>query len=318
MKVEQTKVRPGQYCLYKELNTALIGNILAFDIFIKKSDDYIIILEAGTVLSESLYNKLTKQENLYIFTKDKGNTTLTCKSLKSYIHHNRDDLKSRIELLHKINTEIFDNFLSNTDNKIDMSCVILLLKSIIYLIKYDENFLKNTIPNFSNNHDLINHSLHVAVYAMSIGNKLNLGSKQLLQLGISGILHDVGLKKIDKILLEKTTELEISETEEIQKHPLWSVEMIKQNNIIDPIIIDAILHHHEQQDGAGYPNRLNADKISDFASILSICDVFDALTGKRSYREAYTSFEAIKMMLKDQSMAQKFNREYLQILLKSI
>ena len=78
------------------------------------------------------------------------------------------------------------------------------------------------------------------------------------------------------------------------------------------------MHHHEQYDGSGYPEKLKEEDISVYASILSICDVFDALTSERPHRKQYSSFEAIKMMIKDDSMANKFNHKYLQLLLKSL
>ncbi len=244
--------------------------------------------------------------------------TLTCDSLKFYINYNKNNPEKRIEFIYKLNNELFNNYLAKKDNKFDLKCVTLIVKSILFLIKYDENFLINTMPHFTHEHTLPNHSFHVATYAINLGNLLNLNSKKLLQLGTAALLHDVGLKKIDNSLITKSTKLNIAELEEIHKHTQYSVKIIKQNNIYDPYIIDAIMHHHEQYDAKGYPDQLDKKDISVFASILSICDVFDALTSSRPYREQYTSFDAIKLMLKDSSMSGKFNRKYLKLLLKSL
>ncbi|MDQ1337456.1 MAG: hypothetical protein QG617_423, partial [Campylobacterota bacterium] len=95
-----------------------------------------------------------------------------------------------------------------------------------------------------------------------------------------------------------------------------SVEIIKQNHIHDPYILDAVMHHHERYDGSGYPNNLTKGDISDFASILAICDVFDALTNSRAHRKNYSSFDALKMMMRDSEMVNGFNQRYLHLSLK--
>lgn len=153
---------------------------------------------------------------------------------------------------------------------------------------------------------------------MKLGNDLDLSNKELIQIGTAALLHDLGIKKIDESLINKSSKLDISELEEVQKHVTYSIAIIEQNNIHDPYILDAVIHHHEQYDGNGYPHKIKQGEIGVFASILAICDVFDALTSSRPHRKQYTSFEAIKMMLKDDSMVKKFNRKYLQLLLRSL
>ncbi len=318
MRVVQKKIKSGDCYTLLDLDSLSVGNVMVFDVFIKKSNDYIIIIEAGTLLSQSLYTKLQNQEKLFVFKEDKNKLSLTCESLKFYVKHNQDNLEKRIKLIYEINSQLFNNFLENKDNKFDINCVNSIVKSIFYLVKYDEKFLKNTMPHFIQEHNLPNHFLHVAIYAMSLGNSLKLNSKELLQLGNAALLHDVGLKRIDDSLIHKSNLLDNMELKEVHKHSQYSVEIIKHNDIHDPYILDAVMHHHEQYDGNGYPEQLEEEDISTFASILAISDVFDALTTNRSYREQYSSFDAIKMMLKDASMVNKFNRKYIQILLKSL
>jgi HD-GYP domain-containing protein (c-di-GMP phosphodiesterase class II) len=76
------------------------------------------------------------------------------------------------------------------------------------------------------------------------------------------------------------------------------------------------MHHHESHDGTGYPDALLSEEISPFASILSVCDVFEALTNDRPYRKKYSTFNALKIMMKDDEMVNKFNQEYLKSFLK--
>jgi len=317
MRIVQANIRSVNY-LQLDLSTLFIGDATAFNIYIKKNDGYVIIIEAGTILSEKMYAKLEKQEKLYIYKDDKNKLTLNCDSLKFYVKFNKDNIQKRMEYIYKISDILFNDYMEHPFNKIEYRCVNSIVKAVIFLIKYDKDFLKNTIPHFEQEHKLSNHSLHVTVYATFLGNLLGLKSKELLQLGIAALLHDLGIKKIDQKLINKNGELTENEQKEVSKHSRLSVEIIKLNYIQDSTIIEAVLHHHEQYDGYGYPDRLMEKDITIFASILSICDVFDALTSHRPYRKHFSSFEALRMMLKDESMANNFNRRYLHLLLKSL
>lgn len=318
MRVIQKKINKSDYYQLLDLDSITVGHRVVFDIFIKKDKDFIIIIDAGTVLSEQLYQKLQKQEALYIFKDDKDKLKLTCENLKHYLEFNIENPKQRIELVYKVNEELFDDYIKSQEDEIDIKCVENIVEAIIYLTKHDKAFLKRTMPHFIDKQKLDIHSLQVLIYAITLANTIHLTDKELLLLGKAALLHDLGLKKIDDSITYKNSKLTDDELYEMHKHTIYSMEIIKKNNIINPFIIDAVLHHHEQYDGKGYPNQLNKKHISIFASILSICDVFDALTTKRSYRERYSSFDAIKMMFKNKSMAGRFNEHYLKILLKSL
>ncbi|MCK4737436.1 MAG: HD domain-containing protein [Sulfurimonas sp.] len=316
MKVIKTKLNYAKFYATFDISSVKVEDTIPFDIFIKRDKDYIIIIEAGTFISEKLYAKLKKQENLYIDKKDEEKQILSCETLKYYIRYNRDDIKKRVQLLYEVNDQLFDIYFSNKDNKINLDCVELIIKSVIYLIKYDKKFIKNSIPHFKYDHKIQNHSLQVTLYAISLGNALNLNEARLLQLGIAALLHDIGYKKVDDSILNKNTPLSSEENKQIQKHTQYGVDILKQNHINDSYVIDAVMHHHERYDGSGYPEKLTKDDISEFASIISICDVFDALTNNRPHRKEYSSFDALKMMMQDPSMANQFNSEYLKISVK--
>lgn len=318
MKVIKTKLNYTHFYSVLDISSLKIGDVVPFDIYIKRDKDYVIIIEAGTMLSQELYNKLQKQESLYISKKDEENQILSCENLQLYLEHNKNNIEKRLQLLYEVNYQLFDIYLTNKDNKINLNCVELIIKSIIFLIKDDERFLSNAMPYFINNHMISDHSLHVAIYAIKLGTLLNYNDEKLLQLGTAGLLHDVGYKKVSASILNKNTPLSTKENEQVAMHVQYSVDIVRQNYVHNPYIIDAIMHHHERYDGSGYPENLTAEEISPFASILAICDVFDALTNNRPHRKGYSSFEAFKLMMKDSSMINKFNQKYLQLALKSL
>ncbi len=318
MKIVKTKLdSTGLYNLF-DMKCIEISNTTIFDIFIKKDKDYVIIIEAGTKITQVLYDKLNKQEALYIDKRDVTKQVLSPKTLKYHIKFNQDNVEKRLNILYDVNTQIFEKYLNNKDNKIDIKDMELLINSVIYLINYDNDFVKNTMPYFTNKYNLAKHSLHVSFYAVKLGHLLNYSDNQLALLGLSALLHDIGYKKIDQSILNKEDKHTDDDTKQIFNHCRYSVEIAKQNGINDTNILDALMHHHERYDGSGYPHGLRQKDMSDFASILSICDVFDALTNHRPHRQEHSSFEALKLMLQDSVMLNQFNQKYLHLALKSL
>jgi len=317
MKVLQANINYSNSYSKLDVNSLKIGATLVFNILIKRDKNYVVIIEAGTILSEKLYEKLKKQDVLYVSKKDGKKQQLTCESLYTYVNYNKDDLKKSLYFLYEINKEVFTDFLDSQENMIDVPCLEEIVKSIILLLNHNPNYLKDTIPHFVNEYEISYHSLHVSIYAICLAHFLNLTDDQLVQIGLAGLMHDTGTKKINDSIKNKDSKLDFKETEAVQKHSNYSIDIARRNNINDPYILDAILHHHECHDGSGYPDRLESKDISDFSSILSICDVFDALTSERPYRKDKSTFDALKIMMKEESMVYKFNQRYLKIFLQS-
>ncbi|WP_246943946.1 HD-GYP domain-containing protein [Bacillus pinisoli] len=144
------------------------------------------------------------------------------------------------------------------------------------------------------------HSTRVAEYSIILGKTLKESGfpVDLEVLRISSLLHDIGKVNISNNILQKQGKLTIEEYEEIKKHPVFGAEIAKSLEFPDEII-NPILFHHERKDGKGYPNKLVGDEIPLLARIISIADTFDALTTNRSYRRAYSTFEARNIILEN-------------------
>lgn len=129
------------------------------------------------------------------------------------------------------------------------------------------------------------HSVRVSTYAENIARKLNLPQSKIDLIKSAGLLHDIGKIGIDKRILNKTGKLENEEFEIIKSHPQIGATIISDLSFLSNMS-DIIRHHHERNDGSGYPDGLNHDKIPLETSILTIADSFDAMTTNRPYRNA--------------------------------
>ena len=129
------------------------------------------------------------------------------------------------------------------------------------------------------------HSDRVSEYSVLIGEKLGLSEDEIKTLRIGGLFHDIGKIGIpDKILL-KTEKLTDDEYSEIKNHPSIGAHILGASSVFNNII-PIVKHHHERYDGRGYPSGLNGEEIPYMARIAALADTFDAMTSKRSYRNA--------------------------------
>ena len=176
-----------------------------------------------------------------------------------------------------------------------------LLKSIepLYLSKTSLDLL-TYIHNMQGNDDSVYaHSINVALVCRAIGKWLKLNRDDLDDLTLAGLLHDIGKLNVPPEILYKTGKLTDEEFDLIKKHPLEGRKMLKQCPAIDSRYLNAALQHHERSDGSGYPRGLTDDEIDDFAAIVAIADVYDAMTATRAYRSALSPFEVIHAFEKD-------------------
>ena len=112
-------------------------------------------------------------------------------------------------------------------------------------------------------------------------------------LTLAGLLHDIGKLSIPEEVLNKQGKLTDEEFDMIRQHPLTGNRLLKNIPGIDRRILAATLQHHERSDGSGYPRHLQQDEIDDFAAIVAIADVYDAMTSARAHRDPKCSFQVI-------------------------
>lgn len=159
------------------------------------------------------------------------------------------------------------------------------------------------------------HSTNVALISATIGKWLNLSETEINNLLLAGLLHDLGKIAIPPELLNKQGKLTDEEFATIKSHPKGSYELIKELPL-DINIKEACLLHHERCDGTGYPFGVSGTKISSYAKILAIADVYDAMTSPRSYRQALPPFKAIEIF--EREGFQKYDPKFIMTFLEHI
>ena len=129
------------------------------------------------------------------------------------------------------------------------------------------------------------HSDRVSAYSVLIGEKLGLSEKELKDLRIGGLFHDIGKIGVPDMILQKDTKLTDDEYSQIKNHPTIGVHILSTANIFSDIL-PIVNHHHEKYDGNGYPSKLKGENIPYLARIAAVSDSFDAMTSIRPYRSS--------------------------------
>lgn len=156
------------------------------------------------------------------------------------------------------------------------------------------------------------HSVNVAILSVVIGMGMGLDNGDLVDLCSAAIFHDLGKLSISKDILNKPGKLTQEENELLRNHPQMSYDILREKWNIPARVKAAVLCHHENEDGSGYPNGLTADKIHPFAKIIHVADVYDALSSDRAYKKAYSYSESLEYLmggcgtLFDQGVVQAF------------
>lgn len=159
------------------------------------------------------------------------------------------------------------------------------------------------------------HSLNVALICYVFGKWLDFNDEQLNILTLCGLLHDIGKLTIPEEILAKPAKLTNAEYRVVQTHTVQGYNLIKELNINEHVK-NAVLMHHERCDGTGYPFGITAERIDRYAKIVSIADVYDAMTSARIYRGPLCPFEVISIF--ESEGLQKYDSEYILTFLEYI
>ena len=140
------------------------------------------------------------------------------------------------------------------------------------------------------------HSVAVCALMISLSRQLKLSEEQTRSMGLAGLLHDLGKALMPMEVLNKPGKLTDAEFHIIKSHPVQGHNMLAEKEVVNGMVLDVVLHHHEKLDGTGYPHGQKGDDISLFAKMGAICDVYDAITSNRPYKRGWDPAESLKKM----------------------
>lgn len=141
------------------------------------------------------------------------------------------------------------------------------------------------------------HSVNVAVYATAVATRMGLPEEQIQEIAVAALCHDLGKSRIPPYIINKKGRLDDDEYEEIKRHPRYGYDMLYNNIMISSMVRQAVMCHHENENGSGYPLGKTGDEIPLYAKIIHAVDVYDALTSRRPYKDPYAPVDALQYII---------------------
>jgi HD-GYP domain-containing protein (c-di-GMP phosphodiesterase class II) len=248
-----------------------------------------ILLNNGAVIRESYIYKIKELGYSGIYIEDDLSSDIDVDNLIS------DKLKAKAIKTLKYAFGSLDSKKTVTSETLDDICG--LVDDILKEILGNKVLIVNIIDMKVFDDYTFYHSVNVTVLSLVIGVAMGLSRDKLYILGLTALLHDIGKVFIPKEILNKPGALDEKEMEIIRTHSYRGFEYLKETSEFPATAYVGILHHHEKYDGTGYPLKFKGMQISLIARVISIADVYDALTSDRPYRKAMLPSEAMEYIM---------------------
>ena len=319
MKLEKKRINQNFIPLLSD--EIIVDSVIPFDIYIKKSHGYVIILEAGTSITPALKAKLSDIGKLYVpktmlsaytqYSKEYQNedeftivaksskldksTDKSCRELRRFLA-GEVSYKEKVEAILSCGYALMRACFKADENQIFLEHIEIYTKVLVYVVSMSGIKIKQLVALMKDENCDEVHAVNVALLALYLAKDLDFSDDELACVFKAGLFHDLGNKLIDYEILNAHGKLSAEQFKTIQEHPRFGADMVKEGGIDNVNIYEAILYHHENLDGSGYPMGLKGRKIPKNAQVIALCDVFNALTMERSYRGSYSSFNALKII----------------------
>lgn len=191
-----------------------------------------------------------------------------------------------------------------------------ITQQIMEEIQNNSNRLSLLANIFVTDDYVFQHSLNVTIYSLAIGLELRLSKKELTEIGTGAMLHDIGKIFIDQDILQKPSNLTNGEFETVKNHTRLGYDFLRNQLEMPLLVAHCAYQHHERLDGSGYPRGLKGNELHKYAKLISIADVFDAVTSNRVYRDAKLPHEGLEILYA--GAAKSFDIEMVDAFKKSV
>jgi HD-GYP domain-containing protein (c-di-GMP phosphodiesterase class II) len=245
---------------------------------------------------------------------------LYAKNRRSPIAPDKLSIQKYKELVHKLDSVFTTSLAVDTVESardIPFTTLFSLSEMVMYsLVKYDEIMLQVMAPEYQEKF-LPSHSINTAFLSCTVGMNMNLSFKELSELCVAALLHDVGMLKVDPGFYEHNRELSRDQRKAIEDHPAYGYQLLANIESEFPWLIRVVVEEHKRANGQGYPRLKDApDDLHLYSKIIGVCDTFEALTHSRPHRKAYHPGDVIKIVI--DARREEFDSDVLRALIEGV
>ncbi len=264
-----------------------------------------ILIKRNTELDEYLIDSLIKLGIMTVYIQEgeyepDDYLSITSQKALNEIEKNRKDDPPKVSISDSVRSRIATGIqaIYNNSNSEEMtSQTISITDSLMEAIDQNDAMAIDIGALKTSDEYTFKHSVDVATISMILAKNQGMDQQQVHEIGIAGLLHDLGKTQIPPEILNKPARLDEAEFEVMKKHPVYSYRMIEHNDSFSKDVKLAVLQHHEKTNCTGYPIGCGASDITPYAKILSVADIYDALITERPYKSAYSQRDAVEMIM---------------------
>ena len=263
------------------------------------------LVQRGSILDNYVIDSLLKMGVMMVYIQSGEETagdiekSISPQARKQIERLHTDD-RSKVELSDSVKTRVAEGIqfiYSNTESKELADTTNNIASNLMNAINSTDAIAVDISALKTSDEYTFKHSVDVATMSMVLAKQQGLSQKQIYEIGVAGLLHDIGKTKIPLDILNKPARLTDEEFAVMKQHPVFGYRMIKGRDEFSNEICMAVLQHHEKMNSKGYPVGFPSDKITQYARILTIADIYDALVTERPYKSAFSQREAVEMIM---------------------
>lgn len=262
-------------------------------------------VEKGTVLDAYTIQSLMKIGVMAVFVEDgeeepENPDKILSTEAKINVEKLRTEDRSKVQLSDSVRKRVSEGiqFIYNNANSDEMASATDSIAAELMTAITDNDAIAIDISTLKTSDEYtFKHCVDVATISMVLAKQQGLSKQEIYEIGVAGLLHDVGKTKIPQEILNKPGKLTDEEFDFMKNHSAFGYNMIKDRPEFNNAICMGVLQHHEKINGRGYPLGFGENKICPYAKILTVADIYDALVTERPYKAAYTQRDAVEMIM---------------------
>lgn len=272
---------------------------LTFNIYVQINNHFTLYLREGEKLThEKLQSLASKAQGDFFYVR-----ATEWGAYKTFI---QEQIKSaeipvleKAQILRASSIALVEELFEHPDVNLALYSSRPVIENFVTFMEAEPEAMSHLIGLSGYDFYTYNHSLDVSIYALGLGKALGMNAKELEELGLGALFHDIGKRNVSLDILCKKGALTKDEWVVMQQHTHYGFMILNQNPNISDAIKATCFEHHESFQGNGYPQQLHGQEIHPHARIVAITDTYDALTTQRSYNTPLMPTDALALM-KDQ------------------
>ncbi|MFP4500891.1 MAG: HD-GYP domain-containing protein [Candidatus Hydrogenedentota bacterium] len=301
------------------LNTFRRGGIVNFDLFIRQPGGAApgLYHEAARAFGQDAREDLAARKINELWMRHEDRPHL-CRYVEEHLSAIRADtgmpLEVRAALLYETAQELVKEVLQSPRSRTLLNRAATIAQHMVRFLSCNTGAFSCLAQCTWRTYETYTHCVDVCVFASGLAAWLGFKDDKAFDIALGALIHDIGKSEIDPEILRRNGPLSDQEWQVIHQHPIWGEQMLRDTGITNRVVLEIVRHHHEKLSGDGYPDALPGAGIRMPVRIVTIADIFSALTAKRPFGERMGSYDALRLMSK--TMGHTLDRSYLRQFVK--